>query len=131
MVDHLLVHLNKYEIDNIPWDSNRDADTMASAISLAPINIEDVWTILIIKNIDKPSHEYAIEDFIYHCYSTNSVYTCEWYQDVFNYLNNGTICTTFDHNARIRLKKLAIKHVIISDLLYRSSFDGTLIRCIM
>jgi len=34
-------------------------------------------------------------------------------------------------NARIRLKKLATKFVIIGDLLYIRSFDGALIRCLM
>ena len=56
---------------------------------------------------------------------------CEWYQDVFNYLKDGVFPITFDHNARIRLKKLATKYVIIGDLLYRRSFYGALLRCLM
>lgn len=52
---------------------------------------------------------------------------CEWYKDIFDYFKYGVVPSDFDHNARIRLKKLATKYVIINDLLYRRSFEGDLL----
>jgi len=56
MVKNLLMYFSEYYIENIQRDNNRYVDAMASAASLAPINIEHEQTILNIKNIDKPSH---------------------------------------------------------------------------
>lgn len=36
----------------------------------------------------------------------------------------------FDRNERVRLKRTAIRYVIIGEVLYRSSFDGVLLRCL-
>jgi len=55
----------------------------------------------------------------------------EWYEDIFNYLKNGIIPVEFDHNARIRINKIVVKYVIIGDFMYRRSFEGTLLRCLM
>lgn len=97
MVENLLIYFNEYEIDNIPRDSNTYVDIMASATSLAPINIEYEETILITKIIGKSSHEFVVEDFIKdHCYSATSINVCEWYQDVFNYLKDVVISITFE-----------------------------------
>lgn len=58
------MYFSGYEIESIPQDKNRYVDAMASVTSLAPINIEYEETILIIKNISRPSYEYVVEDFI-------------------------------------------------------------------
>lgn len=41
------------------------------------------------------------------------------------------LASDFDHNVRIRLEMLVTKYVVISDLLYRRSFYGSLLRCLM
>ena len=53
------------------------------------------------------------------------------YEDDFNYLKDGIISISFYHNCIIRLKNLAIKYIIIGNLLYRMYFDGALLRCLM
>jgi len=64
MVENILIYFSKYEIDNIPRDNNRYVDSMDSTAFLSMINIEYEETILTIKNIDKPSHEHVVEDFV-------------------------------------------------------------------
>ena len=56
---------------------------------------------------------------------------CEWYQDAFYYLKYGVVHITLYHNTKIRLKNLATNYIIIGDLLYRRSFDGALLICLM
>jgi len=132
IVKSLLLYFDEYKIDSIPRDNNRYADVMTSVISLTSINIKDEETILIIKNIGKPSHEHVVEDFVEdQCYATTSINVCEWYQDVFYYIRDGVVPIAFNHNAINRLKKLATKYVIIGNLLNRMYFDGTLLRCLM
>ena len=132
MVTSLPIYFNEYKIESIPRDNIMCVDVMASATSLAPINIENEETILIIKNIGKPSHEHVFEYFLEdHYFLTTCINVCEWYQDVFDFVKHVVIPIEFDHYARTRLKTLAIKYVIIGDLLYRRYFDGTLLICLM
>jgi len=131
-VENLFIYFNEYEIDNIPRDRNRYTNLMANVTSLTPIPTEDEDTILTIKIIGKPSHDFVVEDFIEdHYFSSTWINACEWYQDILNYLKYGVIPITFDHNSRIILKKLDSKYVILGDLLYRRSFDGSLLICLM
>lgn len=67
MVENILIYFNEYEIDNIPRDSNKYVDAMASVIFLAPINIDEK-IILTIKNIGKPSHEHVVEKSLLYNY---------------------------------------------------------------
>lgn len=45
-------------------------------------------------------------------------------------MEHGIILSDFDHNARIRLNKMASKYIILGDLLYKY-FEGALLRCLM
>jgi len=49
MMTNILTYFNEYDIEIISRCNNRYVDAMASATSLAPINIQDEETILTIK----------------------------------------------------------------------------------
>lgn len=134
MVMNLLMYLIKYEIKK---SQERTTGMLmlwlvplpSSTTSLTPINIEYENIIITIKNIGKISHDHVVEDFIEDkYYVTTCINVYEWYQYTFYYLKDDVFLITFYHNARIRLKKIATKYVIIGDLLYRMSFDGAILR---
>jgi len=105
MVENLFIYFNDYEIDNILRDNNRYVDAMASTNSIAPTPIEDEETIITIKKIDKPYHDFIFEYFIEdHYFSAKCINACEWYQDVFNYLKYGVILINFIHKLELDLK---------------------------
>jgi len=105
---------------------------MASTTSLSYINIKDEKSIITVKNIGKPSHGHFFKDLIEdHCYASTCIDLYGWYKDFFNYLKNGGVLIAFYHNVRVRHKKQATKYIILGDLLYRRSFDATLLRCLM
>lgn len=56
MVIDLLDQFDRYTIQNIPRTNNTYTDAMASANSLAPIEIEDEETILKIHKLSSPSY---------------------------------------------------------------------------
>lgn len=102
MVEVILMYFSYYLIDNIPRDNNRYTNAMVSVSSLTPINIEDEKIIPTIKNIGRPYHKCDIQSFIKGNYfSTTYINACELYQDVFNYLKNSVVPTSFDHNSII------------------------------
>lgn len=57
-----------------------------------------------------------------------------WYEVIDEYLKNGTIIRGIDRNknknGRIRIKKHAIKYIVIGNKFYRISFEGILLRCV-
>ena len=53
-----------------------------------------------------------------------------WYQHIYKYLKDNFINATLDRREQIRMKRLAIKYVIIGDVLYKRSFNGILLRCL-
>lgn len=56
MVIELLDQFNRYTIQNSPRTNNKYVDAMASATSLAPIEVEDEETILTIRKLSSPSY---------------------------------------------------------------------------
>jgi len=46
-------------------------------------------------------------------------------------LNNGMLIFKIILNEKVILKRIAIKYVIIAEVLYRRSFDGALLRCLI
>lgn len=99
------MYFDDYQIENICRDNNRYVNVVTS---LASINIEDEETILTITNLSRPSHAYIVTNFIdEHYFFATYLDACDWYRDVFSYLNDGIVPIDFDHNIRIRIKKLA------------------------
>jgi len=58
----LLMYFQKYKIKIIPKENNMYINDMSIATSLAQIEIENEYTILIIKILVRLSHDYFIED---------------------------------------------------------------------
>lgn len=110
MVSRLLQHFNEYEIENVPRKRYRHGNAMASATSIAPIEIEDEQTISITRNLCKPSRLEETINYIHtYFFSTNSM--------------NGTTLYTFtpkgqSKNAKIKIGKSSKKY-IIEDILHK------------
>ena len=45
-------------------------------------------------------------------------------------MKNQILFDNFDRNEKVRLKRTAIKYLIIGEFLYKRSFDGALLRCL-
>ena len=56
------MYFQKYKIKIIPKENNMYINDMSIATSLAQIEIENEYTILIIKILVRLSHDYFIED---------------------------------------------------------------------
>lgn len=54
-----------------------------------------------------------------------------WYWDIYGYLKDQCIPNKYTKNDRLRLRRNAMKYVIIGDVLYKISFNGALMRCLI
>jgi len=54
-----------------------------------------------------------------------------WYQHIYKYLKDDFINTKLDRRDQVRMKRLATRYVIIGDILYKRSFNGILLRCLL
>ena len=52
-------------------------------------------------------------------------------QHIYKYLKDNFINTNLDKREQIRIKRLATKYVVISDVLYKRSFNDILLRCLL
>jgi len=129
VVLELLEQLNRYTVNTIPRTNNRYADVMASVVSLIPIELGDEETILTIHNLSSTSYQ----NHLHHIFSfliTNDDTFQDCYFDIYSYLKDQSIPSYYSKNERLRLRRIAIRYVIIGDVLYRRSFDGALLRCL-
>lgn len=130
LVDELLSHFKDFQIENIPRNSNRLADTMASAASLTPIEVEGKETTFTIKNLEtsaiakENSKMVGVAQIVGYEVSP-------WYQHIYKYLKDNIIDTKLDRKEQVRMKILATRYVIIEDVLYKRSFNGILLRCLL
>ena len=103
---------------------------MASAASLTLIEIEGKATTFTIKNLEtsaiakENSKMVSIDQKVGYEVSP-------WYQHIYKYLKDGVIDTKLDRREQVRMKRLATRYVIIRDVLYKISFNGILLRCLL
>jgi len=125
----LLAYFEEHQVENIPRNNNKLVDAMASAASLIPIKVEGREATFIIKNLGTPL--IVEENSKMVCVAQKVGYEVSpWYQHIFKYLRDNFIDATLDKREQIRIKKLAMKYVIIDDILYKRSFNGILLRCL-
>lgn len=127
MVLELLEQLSRYIIHTIARTNNRYVDAIVSVSSLVPIELEDKETILTICNLSSPSYQ----NHLHHVFVdiiTNDDTIQDWYSDIYIYLKDQSIPSHYNKNDRFRLRRIAIRYVIIDDILYIRSFDGALLR---
>ena len=130
LVDEILSHFKYFQIENIPRNSNRLADAMASAASLTPIEIEGKETTFTIKNLE--TSVIAKENSKMVSMARIVGYEVSpWYQHIYKYLKDDIIDTKLDRKEQVRMKRLATRYVIIRDVLYKRSFNGILLRCLL
>jgi len=101
---------------------------MASTTTLVLIKIKDEETILTIRKLISPYIDHM--DEIRACLIIEENDFQNWYDDIYKYLKNKKAADYFDRNERVRLKRTAIRYVIIGEVLYRRSFDSALLRCL-
>ena len=127
VVIKLLNKLNMYTIKTIPRTNNIYADAIANVASLVPIEFEDEETILTICNLSSPSYKTHLCSILSYLISNDDAFQ-DRYFDIYSYLKDESILSRYIKNDRLRLRNIAMKYVIIGDILYRRSFYGTLLR---
>lgn len=90
---------------------------MASATSLEPIEIEDGKIVLTIKKLVTLSYLDNIND-VHVLHLNMDVDTKYWYDDIHKYLKNKIVLYHYDRNDKVRLKRSAIKFLLIGEILY-------------
>ncbi|PKI65913.1 hypothetical protein CRG98_013684, partial [Punica granatum] len=65
-----------------------------------------------------------------HCNSVEASEAKPWYEDIKNLLRTGQYPPFADRRDRKTLRRLAIHYFLSGEILYRRSFDSTLLRCI-
>ena len=102
---------------------------MASAASLIPLEVECKKATFAIKNLGTSS--IFEESLKMMCVVQKIGYEVSpWYQHIYKYFKDNFIDATLDRHEQIRMKRLATKYVIISDVLYKRSFNDIILRCL-
>ncbi|PKI35831.1 hypothetical protein CRG98_043778, partial [Punica granatum] len=65
-----------------------------------------------------------------HCNAIEAPEAKLWYEDIKNFLQTGHYPPCADRRDRKTLRGLAMHYFLRGEILYRRSFDSTLIRCI-
>ncbi|PKI58275.1 hypothetical protein CRG98_021357 [Punica granatum] len=103
-----------------PRMANQFADALATLASMVSITKENLIEPLEIEIAEGPAH----------CNSIEASEAKPWYEDIKNLLRTGQYPPFADCRDRKTLKRLAIHYFLSGEILYRRSFDSTLLRCI-
>ncbi|PKI78854.1 hypothetical protein CRG98_000715, partial [Punica granatum] len=103
-----------------PRMKNQFADALATLSSMVSIIRENLIEPLEIEIAKGPAHCNAIEESE----------AKPWYEDIRNFLRTGQYPPFADRRDRKTLRRLAIHYFLSSEILYRRSFDSTLLWCI-
>ncbi|PKI44321.1 hypothetical protein CRG98_035288 [Punica granatum] len=103
-----------------PRMTNQFADALATLASMVSITRENLIEPLEIEIAEGPAHCNAIE----------ASEAKPWYEDIKNLLRTGQYPPFADRRDRKTLRRLAIHYFLSGEILYRRSFDSTLLRCI-
>ena len=123
----LVDRIDRYTIKTILRTNNQYVDAMASTTSLVLIKLEDEETILIIHKLTFPSYTYHLHSILSYIITNDDAFH-NWYWYIYGYLKDQSIPHRYTKNDRLRLRRIAMKYIIISDVLYKRSFNGTLLR---
>ncbi|PKI63921.1 hypothetical protein CRG98_015702 [Punica granatum] len=103
-----------------PRMNNQFADALATLASMVSITKE---------NLIEPL-EIEIAKGLAHCNAIEASEAKPWYKDIKNFLRTGQYPPFADRRDRKSLRRLAIHYFLSGEILYRCSFDSTLLRCI-
>ncbi|PKI42266.1 hypothetical protein CRG98_037338 [Punica granatum] len=103
-----------------PRMNNQFADALVTLASMVSITKENLIEPLKIEIAKGPAHCNAIE----------VSEAKPWYEDIKNFLRTGQYPPFTDRRDRKTLRRLAIHYFLSSEILYRRSFDSTLLQCI-
>ncbi|PKI76291.1 hypothetical protein CRG98_003316 [Punica granatum] len=103
-----------------PRMKNQFADALATLASMVSITRENLIEPLKIVIAKGPAHCNAIEAFE----------AKSWYENIKNFLRTSQYPPFADRRDRKTLRRLAIHYFLSGEILYRWSFDSTLLRCI-
>ncbi|XP_031378344.1 uncharacterized protein LOC116193739 [Punica granatum] len=103
-----------------PRMTNQFADALATLASMVSITKENLIEPLEIEIAEGPAH----------CNSIEASEAKPWYEDIKNLLRTGQYPPFADRRDRKTLRRLAIHYFLSGEILYRRSFDSTLLRCI-
>ncbi|PKI73143.1 hypothetical protein CRG98_006462 [Punica granatum] len=103
-----------------PRMTNQFADALATLASMVSITKENLIEPLEIEIVEGPAH----------CNSIEASEAKPWYEDIKNLLRTGRYHPFTDRRDRKTLRRLAIHYFLSGEILYRRSFDFTLLRCI-
>ncbi|PKI61604.1 hypothetical protein CRG98_017979 [Punica granatum] len=101
-----------------PRMNNQFADALATLASMVSITKENLIEPLEIEIAKGPAHCNAIE----------ASEAKPWYEDIKNFLRTGQYPPFADRRDRKTLRRLAIHYFLSGEILYRRSFDSTLLR---
>ncbi|PKI71093.1 hypothetical protein CRG98_008517 [Punica granatum] len=103
-----------------PRMTNQFADALATLASMVSITRENLIEPLKIEIAEGPAH----------CNSIEASEAKPWYEDIKNLLRTGQYPPFADRRDRKTLRRLVIHYFLSGEILYRRSFNSTLLRCI-
>ncbi|PKI78954.1 hypothetical protein CRG98_000666, partial [Punica granatum] len=119
-LEKLAKNFEKISFTYTPRAKNQFADALATLASMASISEGNIIEPLEIEVAKGPAHCNAIE----------ASEAKPWYEDIRNFLQTGQYSPFADRRDRQTLKRLATHYFLSGEILYRRSFDSTLLRCI-
>ncbi|PKI59973.1 hypothetical protein CRG98_019640 [Punica granatum] len=115
-----LQNFEKISFTYTPRAKNQFADALATLASMASISEGNIVEPLEIEVAKRPVHCNAIE----------ASEAKPWYEDIKNFLQTGHYPPFANRRNRKTLRRLAMHYFLSGEILYRRSFDSTLLRCI-
>ncbi|PKI50907.1 hypothetical protein CRG98_028705 [Punica granatum] len=116
----LAKNFEKISFAYTPRAKNQFADALATLASMASISEGNIIEPLEIEVAKGPTHCNAIE----------ASEAKPWYENIRNFLQTGQYPPFADRRDRKTLRRLAMHYFLSGEILYRRSFDSTLLRCI-
>ncbi|XP_031375703.1 uncharacterized protein LOC116190182 [Punica granatum] len=114
-LEELAKNFEKISFTNTPRAKNQFADALATLASMASISEGNIVKPLEIELAKGPAHCNAIE----------ASEAKPWYEDIKNFLQTGPISPV--RRDRRTLRRLAMHYFLSGEILYRRSFDSTLL----
>ncbi|PKI74808.1 hypothetical protein CRG98_004826, partial [Punica granatum] len=119
-LEELAKSFEKISFTYTPRAKNQFADALATLASMASISEGNVIEPL----------EIEVAKGLAHCNAIEAFEAKPWYEDIKNFLRTGQYPQFADRRDRKTLRRLAIHYFLSCEILYRRSFDSTLLRCI-
>ncbi|XP_031398474.1 uncharacterized protein LOC116209050 [Punica granatum] len=119
-LEELAKNFKKISFTYTPSAKNQFADALATLTSMASISGGDIVEPLEIEVAKGPAHCNVIE----------ASEAKPWYEDIRNFLQTGQYPPFADRRDRKTLRRLVMHYFLSGEILYRRSFDSTLLQCI-